>query len=1172
MAFEFTPDQRAAIENRGGSLLVSAAAGSGKTRVLTERLVRYVTDPADPVDIDRFLVITYTRAAAAELRGRIMEALARAAAERPDDLRLRRQQTLCLSAHIGTIHAFCADVLRENCHHLGLSPAFTVLGEDRAETIRRGVLARVLDRRYARIESDDGFRLLADTVGAGRDDKRLESAVLELYDKLRSHPDPEKWAADQRAALHLEGVGDAGESVWGRELLRAAEAEAGFWCESFEAALAEIEADEKLKKAYGPAFAEDAEALRELRRALLLGWDRAREAFAALPFPRLGALRAYPEPDRPARLKALRDRCKKAMASLADRLGAPSAALLRDQRAAAPAMEALLDLTLEFDRAFSAEKRRRSAVDFSDLEHYAARLLTDRETGAPTWIAAELAGRFTEIMVDEYQDVNAVQERIFRAVSRQERNLFLVGDVKQSIYRFRLADPTLFLEKYQTFVPFDRAAEGEGRKILLRENFRSRRCVLDAANRVFSVLMSREIGELDYDDDASLRFGALDYPEGTDSPVEFDILDAGEGGEDAPDKAEREAKHVAARIAAMLREGTPVYSGGAARPCDPGDFVILMRAPGGKGAAFHRALAEAGIPVQSRQGSGFFKSLEVTVAVDLLALADNPHADVPLISALRSPVFGFDPDALSAIRAVKRDGNFYGALRAAAEAGDEKCTAFLALLDRWRALAPDLTPGALLWTIYSDTALPAVCSAMRDGETRRANLMLLLEYAERFSEGGGGSLFRFVTYLRRLAEQNREPERAPTGRAVQIMSIHKSKGLEFPFVFLCDLAHRFNRSDLQSPVLMHSALGVGPKLCDRERGIEYPTLARRAIAERLTTEMLSEELRVLYVAMTRARERLIMTCVWKNPDRALAKLGVGLTNPAPPALLRAAQSPSQWLAMASLIDGGETIAMQVISADAEPETPEAPDMPAETPAADGAAARIAEKLAFRYPYAASADLPSKLTATELKGADAPDAEGAPLLAPDADYEFRFPTPGEPAKLTPAERGTATHAFLQHLRFSETGSIAQLDAEKRRIAAAGLLTAEEAAAVDLPSVLRLFGSPLGRRLAAAADVRREFRFTLLEPAADYFPGAAADDRLLLQGVVDCFFVEDGGVTVLDYKTDRVTAAEAPQRAERYRGQLRAYARALERILGLPVRRCALWFLRPGVEIDVEPEKT
>ena len=1166
MAFEFTPGQRAAIENRGGSLLVSAAAGSGKTRVLTERLVRYVTDPVHPVDIDRFLVITYTRAAAAELRGRIMEALAHAAAERPDDLRLRRQQTLCLSAHIGTIHAFCADVLRENCHHLGLSPAFTVLEADRADSIRRSVLSRVLDRRYAAIEHDAAFRLLADTVGAGRDDRRLEGAVLSLYEKLRSHPDPEKWAAEQRAALALEGVTDAGETVWGRELLSAAAAEVDYWCGRMESAAREIyAADEKLQKAYGSAFSEDAEALRELRRALDRGWEATRAALAALPFSRLGGLRNYPEPERAAALKAQRDRCKKAMGALRDRFGADSAALLRDQRAAAPAMEALLDLTLEIDRAFSAEKRRRSALDFSDLEHCAAQLLTDRESGAPTWIAAELAGRFTEIMVDEYQDVNAVQERIFRAVSRQERNLFFVGDVKQSIYRFRLADPTLFLEKYRAFVPWEQAAEGEGRKILLRENFRSRKCVLSAANRVFSAIMSRELGELDYDDDAALRFGAMDYPEGTDLPVELNILDAGDGGEDAPDKAEREARFVASRIRDMLREGAPVYSGGVSRPCDPGDFVILLRAPGGKGAAFHRALAEAGIPVQSRQGSGFFTSLEVSVAVDLLALIDNPHADVPLISVLRSPAFGFDPDALSAIRAGTRDGDFYAALRAAAERGDAKCAAFLELLDRWRALAPDLTPDALLWTVYSDTSLPAVCSAMRDGETRRANLMLLLEYAAGFSEGG---LFRFVGYLRRLAEQGHEPERAPGDRAVQIMSIHKSKGLEFPFVFLCDLGHRFNRSDLQAAVLMHGELGLGPKRCDRERGLEYPTLARRAIAERLTTEMLSEELRVLYVAMTRARERLFMSCVWKNPERALEKLRPELEFPVPPALLRTAQSPSQWLAMAALLDGGETILTRIVAAADAPETPDAPDAEPEAPAESGAASRISEKLAFRYPYAASVDLPSKLTATELKSADAPDAEGVPLAAEEPTYVFRLPEPGTVRKLSAAERGTATHAFLQHLRFSEAESPERLEAEKRRIAAAGLLTPEEAAAVELRAVQRLFASPLGRRLAAAAEVRREFRFTLSEPAADYFPGAAAEDRLLLQGVVDCFFVEDGGVTVVDYKTDRVTAEEAPARAERYRGQLRAYARALTRILGLPVRRCVLWFLRPGAEVEVD----
>lgn len=1172
MSFAYTPGQRLAIESRGSALLVSAAAGSGKTRVLTQRLLDYVTDPVAPQDVDRFLVITYTRAAAAELRTRIMDALAAASAGSPEDARLRRQQSLCCRAPICTIHSLCADLLREHAQQLSLSPAFELLDEDRAQQLKLRTAERLLERRYETIETDQSFRRLVDTVGAGRDDLRLQAALLELYEKLRSHPDPAAWAEAQRSALYAAGAADAGETPWGRALLDDAGRQAGHWAQAMEAAAAEIRAgDPKLQKAYGDSFEATAAGLRRLQAAAAEGWDAARAA-CPVAFPRLLGLRNYPDPAQAERLKAVRDHCKEACKALTECFAQDSAAQLRDLRAAAPAMDALLTLALDFDRAYGAEKQRRGVLDFSDLEHLALRLLVDRAGGEPTPVARALSQRYTEILVDEYQDVNPVQEQIFRALSREGNNLFLVGDVKQSIYRFRLADPGLFLEKYRSFAPAESAAPGRPRRVLLQENFRSRRPILEAVNQVFQRIMSRELGELDYDQDAALHYAAQGYDPALDFPVELHVLDGSAGGGDGdetPESAALEADFVARQILAMMRAGTPVTENGGTRPCRWDDFVLLLRSPGGKGPVFHQVLRQAGIPVESQLSGGFFTSLEVSVVIDLLSVIDNPHGDVPLISVLRSPAFGFSADQLSAIRTADRDSDFYGALQAAAAAGDEKSADFLRRLETWRDLAPELGLDALVWRLCSETGLLAICGAMRDGALRRQNLMHLFEYARSFNRSGYRGVYRFVQWLRRMAEQGREPESAPAGQAVRILSIHKSKGLEFPFVFLCDLAHRFNRSDINAPVLMHSGLGLGPKLVDAERGLEYPTIARRAVAQQLSTELLSEEMRVLYVGMTRARERLILSCVWKKPRERLDKLARQCAGPLSPVQLRAAGDFSRWLAMVSLASGG-ALPLRIHDRDSAETEAAAQAVPAPEPeAVADALASLRERLDFVYPWAGAVDLPSKLTATELKGdGETPDEDAFQTQPAEETFRFRQPLPGAPAALSATQRGTAMHSFLQYVDFSRADSRENLAREARRLTQQGFLRPEEAEALDLRSAARFFASPTGQKLRAAQSPLREFRFLLQADAADYFPAAGPEEKLLLQGVVDCCFREDDGLILLDYKTDRVTPEQVPARAEHYRGQLRAYAGALERIFRLPVRRSVLWFLHCGVEYVLE----
>ena len=1155
--FRPTAAQEAAIKARGSAVLVSAGAGSGKTKVLTERLMGFLTDPDSPADLDSFLIITFTRAAAGELRGRIMEELASALAADPGNSRLRRQSALCRRAQIGTIHSFCAALLRENSHLAGLTPDFRIVDDDRARAMKASALERVMDACYERPDAHPGFLFLADTVGVGRDDGRLAALVLTMHEKMQCHARPELWARKQVELLRAP-VADAGDSPWGAEILRWAQGVAEYWAGELERLVSLMAACEKISAAYSDSFSATAAAIRELRRCLALGWDRARECFP-IPFPTLGRLVKSPDAELSDMVKDRREACKKAMAGLEGALGASSEKLLADMAGTESAMSALLTLVLDFDREFAKDKRRAGLIDYSDLEHMAARLLTG-EDGAPTALAQTVAGRYTEIMVDEYQDVSRVQDTIFRAVSREGKNLFLVGDVKQSIYRFRLADPGIFTEKYLSYADAGSAAPGEPRRIMLQENFRSRREVLDAANRVFSLCMSKALGDMDYDGAARLKCGAK-Y-EGSVSLPELLLLELPRGGDEAetPDKTALEARLAALKIRALVDSGAQVSDRGVSRPLDYGDIAILLRSVNTVGGVYRRELSAQGIPVSAGQGGGFFTSVEISALMSALAVIDNPHQDIPLIAALRSPAFGFTADELSAIRACDKTADFFTALTARA-AADGKCRRFLDRLTRLRRAAPDMRESELVWALIEELDLLAICSAMSDGAQRRARLMELVELSERFESTGYRGLHRFVLWLRKLAEKGQEPSLgAESASAVQIMSVHKSKGLEFPVVLLCDTARQFNRQDSRDTVLVHPELGLGAKVTDLRRRVEYPTLARNAIKLRLEREMLSEEMRLLYVALTRAKERLFITAALRDPEQALAKAASALTEPMAPELLAQAAAPVNWLIYAALADGGAHMKLTVCR-EGEAAVGEAARERVSAPDA-AAAAELRRRLAFVYPHAAAESLPSKVTATELKGRGEED-EDAQSVAPRRRGELRMPDFTRADRpVTGAERGTATHLVLQYMDFSKAGDETALRAEIERLRAARFLSDREAAAVDARAIARLFASPLGRRMLAAESIHREFKFSLLCGAEEIF-GVAPGEKLLLQGVVDCFIEEGGELTVIDYKTDAVRGrAGAEERARLYAGQVAAYAAALERICGKKVRQCALYFLAAG----------
>ncbi|NLB29838.1 MAG: UvrD-helicase domain-containing protein, partial [Clostridiales bacterium] len=866
---EFLPtsEQLDAITARGSSLLISAGAGSGKTRGLTERRMSHLTgEPAGSRDVTDFLIITFTRAAAAELRSRILSAISSELAKNPKNRRLRRQSALVHSAQIDTIHSFCSRIIRENSDRLGIPPDFRIAEESECAALKSAVMSRLLDSRYENIGSFEGFRQLVDTLSPGRDDRRLADTALDIFDKLRSHEDSRLWMREQLELQKPGAVTDVLKTPWGELLAGKARAAAEFWLHRIEALLSEYGDSPEVMRTYGGGFMSVAEQLRGFLSALDTDWDSAMSA-AVFDFPGAKPLRGA-EYDG---IKAVWVSCRDELRKLPDIFIAPSGELIGDMDCVFSATKALFELVGEFGDLYSEEKNRRRIADFSDLEHFALALLGD-ENG-PTELSKVISSRYKEVMVDEFQDISVIQERIINAVSDGGKNLVMVGDVRQSIYRFRLADPAIFLGKYKSFSDDRDAPE---RRIILADNFRSRQNVLDVVNYVFRGIMSEQFGELDYTDREYLRAGRPDA--GCDIPVELRIVAPGES--DGDTRQILEADYVARRIEELVKSGFEIPGGGGTRPATYSDIVILMRSR--TYAHFYSdALISRGISVVTDEVDSLLDTYEVRVALAFLHIVDNPGNDIELISVLRSPVYGFTPDELAEARLCSREGSFYDALLLYAEKSG-RASQFLGHLREFRALAPELGADGLLWHIYNRTHLPALVSVLPDGGRRRSNLTQLAAEARNAGEFGYPDVFSFLRFLERLHKPIGCT--SPSSDGVRIMSVHKSKGLEFPIVFLVDLAHRFNMNDSRKRLLFHPRLGLGQKRVDLERRIEYPTLPRLAIGEIIADESKAEDLRVLYVAMTRAREKLIMVYSDLNPERTLEKLH-GFGYPVPPHVL-----------------------------------------------------------------------------------------------------------------------------------------------------------------------------------------------------------------------------------------------------------------------------------------------
>ena len=1162
MADKLTPQQAVAVTDRGGKLLVSAAAGSGKTKVLVDRLMSYLTDSADPANLDDFLIITYTKAAAAELRGKIAAKLGEWIAQDPQNRHLQQQVQRLYLAKISTVHSFCADLLREYAYRMDITPDFRVGDENECRELRDMAMSRVLDEAYENAENDPDFRTFVDTQGFGRDDRLVPQIVEKVYNSARCHMDVDGWLDKCLDNDELEDLSDAAQTVWGGYLMDHLK---GYLNQQILSMQKCADAAGEVPE-FGKIAALMADTVRQLQQlASCSTWDeivsRKNVDFGRLTFPK-----KHGQPELAEQIKAVRSACKDSSEKVLRSFADPTEQTARDMQQVSRATRGLVGLVRKFSDEYDRLKRRRRMLDFGDLEHRTLDLLLGKSRTGVTRIALEVGARFREVLVDEYQDSNAVQDGIFDALTQKRQNCFMVGDVKQSIYQFRLADPGIFLEKYRSYENAGQARPGQGRKVMLSSNFRSGGAVLSAVNDVFRQCMSPAVGGLHYGEEEALHEGIPHIPLG-EPEVELHAIDVQE------DTYAEEAAYVARRIKELLDGEHTVRHKDGLRPIAADDIVILLRSPGSVGKHFVSALEREGIRCTSGGGQDLLQTGEIMTLRSILQTIQNPMQDIPLLSALASPVFGFTADELAAIRGGHREGSFYEAME---HSGEAKALAFLEILADLREDAGMNPLAKLLEDIFVRTHMDSIYGAMPDGHRRVENLRTFFQLAVDFEISARRDLGQFLEHLDQMEEKGLVTAGEQSGGGcVTLMSIHRSKGLEFPVVFLCGLARKFNKEDLRAQVLCDRELGLGLSVLDERNRVRYPTIARRAIAAKAASEGLSEELRVLYVAMTRARDRLIMTYADQRLDGTLTDIALRLDLCPPELLTRDVSCPGEWVLQAALrrAEAGELFARggrpmqtavseipwricvgqaQFAAADAG-KTVEAEH---EQPVPKDQLQRIADHLAFVYPHQAATAMPSKQTATQLKGR-AKDEEAAENSGVKTNLQRNWRTPAFCGSAGYGkEYGNAVHRVLQYIRYEACSSPEGVEQELTRLQQAGFISQEQKQSLSAERMFRFFDSELGRKLRSGCDVLREFKFSILDDGGSYGEGLYGE-QVLLQGVVDCALIEQDGITLIDFKTDRVTEQTLDTVLRRYKPQTDAYALALSRIYQLPVKEKYLY---------------
>ena len=1181
MGVKWTTDQQHAIECCKGSVLVSAAAGSGKTTVLVERVIRRLTDEDNPCSAEDLLIVTFTRAATAQMREKIGAAILKRLSEDPTDRHLRRQYMLLPFAKICTIDSFCNDLVRENFHTLGISPDYSLLDNETAVIMKNDVCEAMLERAYEE-DSDGSFSGLSDMMSSGSSDEDFAKLIIKMYDISTAYPFPDLWLD---SLIEEYSQPDINKSCWGGIIKKYVCDMLDYCVSSSNDMMTAMESDPIVADAYGAAVQSDINMYAELREKVNRDWDEALEAFNTVKYMGLGRVPKGYESETKNAVMTARKKLKDLLKKVPNIMCVSSGEHSEDVRLMRGPVTKLIELVKQFGREYSAEKDKMNSADFSDILHRALNLLavSDGRGGyIKTDLARELSSHYVEILVDEYQDINEAQDMIFRAISADENNLFTVGDVKQSIYRFRQAMPEIFLRRRGTTHSFESGKYPLG--ITLGSNFRSRVGVTSCVNYIFRQLMSTEAGELEYDDSEALN-AAAEYPERDTPDCELHVVtDKG----NRADTLEAQARYVARYIDRTVREGkTLVTKGGALHPASYGDFCILLRTAKNVSSVYANALSERGIPVFSPETGGFFEAAEISFILSLLRVLDNPVQDIPLAAVMLSPLFGFSAGELADIRASAKERleagetePLYRSVAASADEGNEKAAAFLKKIESLRRLSLTLSAGELVRRVCEETGFDAIVGAMPDGERRRLNVGLLCDYAEKYEAAGNLGLSGFIRFIDKVARTSGDLATAarPSENAdiVRIMTVHQSKGLEFPICIFADMQHAFNERDNTESVLISSSAGLGMKRRTEDGISVYDTASRRAAV--ITSERMgrSEEMRVLYVALTRAKENLIMVTSVPNPEKGLAKVAVecGIGERANPFAVLRMNNFSDLVLMALMRHPAADELRKLSGIDVPIFLPEKDRFRLKVVVSDSESfmtesaneQKIAAKPVFFNEVQARLDYSdprSVLSSVPAKRAASDGSERGINREYFASSRPAFMSSGG---LTPAQRGTATHKFMQ---FSDYAAArADIESELARLVDGGFLSEDEGKAVNIGAAKRFFMSPLAERIFASDNVMREKKFAALFPAKFFYPeltGEAAEEKIVVQGIADCVFVEDGELVIVDYKTD--TGVDAEALLDRYSAQLEIYREALSQALGMPVKETLLYsfFMNSTVKV-------
>ena len=1248
---KWTNEQLQAINTRKCNLLVAAAAGSGKTAVLVERIIRIITNEENPVDIDRLLVVTFTSAAAAEMRERIADAIAKALERNPNSKILQKQLTLLSRSNITTMHSFCLDIIKNYFYTIDLDPSFRIGDETEGTLMKSEIINELFEELYE--EDDVDFKDLVEAYSGYKDDEKLKEMVLNLYRFSMSGPWPEKWLYEKAEAFNINTLDELNETDWIKVLKGNVKIELYGFINMVKKAIEIINDTEGLEP-YLETFNSDLVYLYNGYEAIDKNLSELYTALNSIEFIKLKTVRKNNVSDENAQntVKSIRDSIKKKVKSLNEDVFAftPEEAL-EGLRSVYPFMKTLSRITLEFSERFTNKKRDRNILDFNDLEHLALKILISKDEEGnvvPSDVAGHFRNYFDEVLVDEYQDSNNVQETIINLVSRknlEEPNVFMVGDVKQSIYRFRQAKPELFLDKYNEY---SLEPGNRDRKIQLYKNFRSREEVISGVNYIFKMVMSNIVGELEYTDEEALNLGANFKDNNEENSVvggdiELHILDKsgtlnseeveisednddevkGEEEEDI-DAINLEARIVSKRIHELLngKDGKKFKvldkSTSEYRDVKYSDIVILLRATKNWSEVFLDELGVEGIPVYADTGSGYFESIEIRTIMSLLKIIDNPLQDVPMIAVLRSPIVGFSTEELSDLRILNKDLYFYEVIMKinngdyeVSEELKSKCNKFIENLTRWREKAIYTPIDEFIWFLYMDTAYYGYVGAMPNGKLRQANLKILFQRAKQYESTSFKGLFNFINFINKLRRSSGDMGSAKVlgenEDVVRIMSIHKSKGLEFPIVFTCGMGKQFNLMDLTKSILYHEELGFGPDYVNLNTRNSYSTLAKEAIKKKIRLETLSEEMRILYVAFTRAKEKLIITGATRNLEKSInswmsaASLDENLILPSE---VLKGKSYLDWIAMAMCKhrDGQKlreyvgspvdhlksdlsTWDIKFWSKDSligdrnlEPVDESESKELLITSKIDFVDKEVQRRLSYKYRFMEAGGLPSNISVSDLKRRELLEDNDDGIDVVEMFKEKNVIKPKflqEEKGISSAERGTIIHYVMQRLDLRRVSTIDEIKSQIKEMVLEKSLTEKEASIVWYKKVLVFYQSNLGKRLLAAYNservVKRELPFFTEISSTDFDENLDKeifkDEKIRLQGIIDCFFEEEDGLVLLDYKTDYVEDGNEEEIINRYKSQLKYYKDALEKITGKPVKESYLYLFYLDKEIKL-----